>query len=1146
MTRKTLAHWFVASSLVVVALFGGLGQSATPALALTTTTIGFDDLSPGTVVSNQYDAQGVDFESGIVGFNVYCYPVVKKVTFLDAASGDQVADTSCSDGEFPDSSIRGVLTNSAQNLSVEAGFLPSYSNPPASEVVTLTAYDIDGNALGADTAAVPTGTGTHTLLQIASASADVVQFDLTATQPNVAIDDLTFDNPSGLPPDFAVRPESGEAAVAQGSSTQDIIDVNRENGSTGGITFSASGIPTGVHAVFSPNPATGNSTTLTISADTSASLTATSPYPPVTVTGTPDSASAGPAARSQTIGLDVYPNFTVSLAPSLQVPPCSVVKVPITAVWSANPITFQLGFTGDIALAVSGVPANDQASLSPTTVTFPTNGSEEATSTLTISSDSDLNEPSGTITVTGTSGQFSSSGQSNVSVSPPSITSVSPNAGQTAQGINPNQGSLVSVTGRGFCPGTTVYFGNSLAAAQTVGPSADGTTIQAYVPRLATTGRVYAVRSGASLSSTTTAASPDPFNVDSYRDTNGFSFDNSNTFQNHVGGYSFSDVSDVFGYDQTHIGLNPCYPFGNCSFYTPVPDPFALLFWGIANTVLEDGQCFGFSLASQRLIHGDQAFSAFRLQPGATSDTVWNLDGPDAADGPSANLAHFIHLTHMEQLSAEALHYWLVSATANAVSGSQGSIIGDVQTALEDSDHPLIELSHGTSGHVVVAYQVEGEANGDRIIDVYDPNQEYTAAEQTDQTGVEHQAVIANSEIVVHPDGQWTFQGAFSDSPWHGGPGSLVVVPYGTNPVQPTMPFTLSGLVDLLFGSAHVSQVTDAAGHTLLNSDGSLNGSQITGIPAATQFSTLSGGSAPGPDIFLFGKPGAYTQTIVGGKAGPYRDTLFGNGMAATLAAISSTGSVDKVSLPPDVAGLQFGRVKGAKADASQPVTAQLLVHATDGSERTATVDTTMPTAGHDSVSFDPNDDAVSVKGAEPHASYSLMLTSTGPEGTPQTFLTPKLGISAGDTATFAPPNWSALGSQTIEVKTTHGNGNVTTTSVKNQIHTAAGFSLALKVATVKRSSLLQLTINAAFKKVIPGSSALFSWEVFQGTQLVANSTVAVSGKKLHAGHITRKLGFTAAAHSQYKVKGTVTLITPAAGQSYSSVAHAEVKRFHG
>ena len=1145
MAVKTVGHVFVASSLILVALFAGVGsRSVTPALALTTTTINFDNLSPGTVVSTQYDAQGVDFEKGIVGLNVYCDPVITQVSSQDAESGDQVADTSCANGEFPNSSIRGVLKNSAQHLSVYAGFFPNWTSPPASQDVTITAYDIDGNPLGTDTETVPTGQGTHTLLQIASTSANIVQFDVTASEPTVAIDNLTFDNPSGIPPDFRIRPESSEAAVAQGSSTKDVIDVNRENGSTGGITFSASGLLAGVQASFSANPATGNSTTLTITAASNAALTTTYPYPPITVKGTPDSSSAGPAARSQTIALDVYPNFTVSIPSAVQVPPCSQVGVPVTVTWSANPITFKVGFTSDVSLAVSGLPADDHASFSPTTVSFPTNGTEDARSILTLSSDSDFTGPSGTITVKGTSGQFSYSDTGNVSRVPPSITSVSPDGGQTPQALQ--GGSDVIVTGKGLCPGTQqLAFGNEKAVITPVPVSPGGTQLQAIVPRHAATGKVYAIPAGGTINSPTTAVSPLDFNVDNYRDSNGFSFDNSPDFQSHVGGYSFSDVSDVFGYDQTHVGINPCWPFGNCEFYTPIPDPFALLFWGIANSALRDGQCFGFSLASQRLLHGDQAYSAFPLQPGAAYKTVWNLDGPDSGDGPSGDVAHFIHLMHMEQLSAEALHFWASNAIVNAVSGSQGSIIGEVSSALQSNDHPLIEIRNGTEGHVVVAYDVEDGDNGDKLIDVYDPNQEFTTSEDQDTSGNVHQSILSSSQIVVHSDGHWTFQGNFNDSPWHGGPGSLVVVPYGTVPVHPTLPTTIAGLVDLLFGSAHISQVTDASGHTLLNSDGSLNTNSKTRIASATQFATLAGSSKPGPDVFLFGKQGAYTQIIVGGKAGQYHDSLLGHGVAATLAAASNSGSVDKISLLPNVAGLQFGRVKGAKAGTSRQVATQLLVHASDGSKRTATVDTTMPTAGQDSVSFDSSNDTVSVRGSKQHAAYSLTLTLAGSNGLPQTFVTPKLSISAGETAAFTPLSWSSLGSQKLGLKVTHSNGTVTTSAVKNTIRSGVSFSVGLKVAVTKANRRL-LTINATLKKLVKGSSAVFAWEVFHGTALVGHHTVTVSGKKLHVGTIYREFGYATKPHFKYRFSGTVTLLSSNNDGAYSSQAHTVQKPFHG
>ena len=290
------------------------------AAAATTTTIGFDDLAPGTVVSNQYDGQGVDFQSGIIGTNVYCHPVITAVAAGQAQSGSQVADASCANGEFPDSSIYGVLSDSAQHVSVYAGFTPTFSSPPASAAVTLNGYDVLGNVVATSTVAVPTDAGTHTLISVASSSPNIVAFDVTSNDPSVSVDDLTFDNPGGVPADFAISVSSGSTAVVQGLQVTDTIAIRRFNGSNGGVTFTASGLPAGVHASFSPNPATGNTTTLTLSADPNAPPSPPGPFPSFTVTGTPASAAVGSAPRSATPQIAVNPLFTFSAPQSIARP----------------------------------------------------------------------------------------------------------------------------------------------------------------------------------------------------------------------------------------------------------------------------------------------------------------------------------------------------------------------------------------------------------------------------------------------------------------------------------------------------------------------------------------------------------------------------------------------------------------------------------------------------------------------------------------------------------------------------------------------------------------------------------------------------------------------------------------------------------
>jgi hypothetical protein len=931
-----------------------------------------------------------------------------------------------------------------------------------------------------------------------------------------------------------------------------VVSIQRLNGSFGGVTFSASGMPAGVHVSFSPNPATGDSTTMTVTADPTAQLPPPGPFPSITVTGTPANTGVGSVPRTASVQVWVQPLFTFGAPRSVSVPPCSTLQVPISV---ASPH----GFSGTVTLAATGVPSDDQASFSPATITLPA----QTQSTLTVTSQSDISGPVGDVSVTATGGGVSdSSAAIPVSRVPPSVTSLTDSSGaeqlhggETPQGASPDLGTLVIVHGQGFCPGSTVYFGNAQASAVTQGPFMDGlgpfgdeTAVRTSVPSLATSGNVYVVRPGESLTSPGTATAP--FTVDSYRDVNGFSFENSDNFQSRVGGYSFSDVSAVFGDAATHISVNPCWPFGDCTIVTPIPDPFALLFWGVADAALQSGQCFGFSLASQRFLHGDQILPAFPFQPGVSEASVWSLQGPDAADGSSGAsgaIAHFIHLTHLEQFSAEALHFWLTTATGNAISGSQGSIMDDVTSALNAGDHPLVELRNGSEGHVTVAYGVD-QANGsslvgpgDRVIDVYNPNQEFTNGENAID-GSAHESALSTSEIVVHSDGHWEFQG-FSPE-WHGGPGSLVVMPYGVVPFQPTLPTTLTGLIDLLFGSAGATQVTDSHGHRLLNPDGSINANPSTGIADATQFATLSGTAKPGPDIFLFGRTGTYTTTVRGNAKGQYHDALFARGMFASLTAAATSAVRDAISVPASMDGLRFGQTSGPTSTAPRMANVQILVNGSQGSQRTAAIATSMPTQGQAGVMFDRDHNSVEVTAGGQPSSPTLTLSWSGANGFPQTFVAPRVHLAARDRASFRPASWTSLQSSQVTLLVVHANGKTTRRTLRNTIRLAGRYTVALNVA---RAGLARrLTIATRFSRLAPGSNAVVTWEVLQGRRLVARHIVSLAGPRLHRGLVRQAFPFKGAASAHYTFRASVELLSPTHTGTYLTQQVSRTQRFRG
>src|SRR5262249_14384051 len=79
---------------------------------------------------------------------------------------------------------------------------------------------------------------------------------------------------------FSVAASPASVSVTQGASGASTITVTPQNGFSGSVSLSASGLPGGVTASFSPNPATAMST-LTLTAGP----TATTGTVPVTITG---------------------------------------------------------------------------------------------------------------------------------------------------------------------------------------------------------------------------------------------------------------------------------------------------------------------------------------------------------------------------------------------------------------------------------------------------------------------------------------------------------------------------------------------------------------------------------------------------------------------------------------------------------------------------------------------------------------------------------------------------------------------------------------------------------------------------------------------------------------------------------------------
>jgi hypothetical protein len=107
-------------------------------------------------------------------------------------------------------------------------------------------------------------------------------------------------------PNYTLSASPSSVTITQGSRGQSAVTVTPRNGFSGSVSLSASGLPSGVSAAFSPNPTTTTSTLTLTASSAAATGTAT-----VTITGT-----SGPLTHTTTISLTVNaaPNYTLTVS----------------------------------------------------------------------------------------------------------------------------------------------------------------------------------------------------------------------------------------------------------------------------------------------------------------------------------------------------------------------------------------------------------------------------------------------------------------------------------------------------------------------------------------------------------------------------------------------------------------------------------------------------------------------------------------------------------------------------------------------------------------------------------------------------------------------------------------------------------------
>ena len=225
---------------------------------------------------------------------------------------------------------------------------------------------------------------------------------------------------------FSISATPSSQSVTAGSGTSYTSTLTALNGFSGSVALSSSGLPTGATATFNPTSVSGSGTS-TVSIST-LSTTPAGTYT-VTITGT-----SGSLQNSTTVTLNVT-GFSISATPSSQ----SVTAGSGTS-YTAT-ITALNGFSGSVALSVSGLPTGVTASFNPTSVTG------FGTSTVNISTFSSTPAGMYTVTLTGTSGSLQQSTTVTLNVTGFSISATPSSQSVTAGSGTSYTGTITALNG---------------------------------------------------------------------------------------------------------------------------------------------------------------------------------------------------------------------------------------------------------------------------------------------------------------------------------------------------------------------------------------------------------------------------------------------------------------------------------------------------------------------------------------------------------------------------------------------------------------------------------------------------------------------------------------------------------------------------
>jgi hypothetical protein len=376
------------------------------------------------------------------------------------------------------------LTNSTGaasfSLSDSASALSLPRSSSAGSIVSVAGQNGFNSSVSLVASGLPSGvtavfspsstTGNSSLTFTASSTAATGTFNVTVTGVSGALRGATSISLTVVTPSFTLSSSAAGLTLPRGSSAADLVAVRPQNAFKGSVSLVASGLPSGVTAVFNPSNTTGNSLL-----SFTASSTATTGTFKVTVTGV-SGALGGATSISVTV---VAPGFTLSSPGAGLTLPRGSSSTDVVAVTPRN------GFKGSVSLVASGMPSGVTAVFSPSSTT--------GNSTLAFTASSTATTGTFKVTVTGVSGALSSTTSITLAIPAPNFTLFFAGAGLAlprgssaarAVAVTPHNGfnSSVSLSASGLPSGVTAAFGTVSAGTSLVTFTAGSTVAAGSFP----------------------------------------------------------------------------------------------------------------------------------------------------------------------------------------------------------------------------------------------------------------------------------------------------------------------------------------------------------------------------------------------------------------------------------------------------------------------------------------------------------------------------------------------------------------------------------------------------------------------------------------------------------------------------------------